>query len=167
MEKGRSRPSRATEVPPGAFPWQNDRMSATPRLLALACFVVGCSKTGDAAREPATSSDAAASTPLTTAPTVEPPVSTGGGPVAPIALHHDNSDASTKGEKPSAAKCTTDADCRMISSYCQATPCTCYVLGKNEPERKCTSDRPVNCLVDPCQKKHAKCKAGACTMVGE
>lgn len=151
-------------MPEGRFLWQNDLMSARPRLLVLACLVVGCTKTGEAAREPATSSDA--STPPL-APTVETPVATGGGPIAPIALHHDNSDASTKGAKPSTAKCTTDADCRLQSSYCQATPCTCIVLAKNDPDNKCTSDRPVNCLVDPCMKKHARCKAGACVMVSE
>ena len=133
--------------------------------LLVASSAFGCSKTGgDVAREPTAASDG--SSPAATAP-MEAPVSTGGGPVAPITLHHDNTDASVKAEKPSAAKCTTDADCRLQSSYCQATPCVCLVHAKNDPEQKCTSDRPVNCLVDPCGKKRAKCKGGACGMVSE
>lgn len=133
-------------------------------LVAAALLGVGCTKTGDAAREPTAASDA--SSPAATAP-MEAPISTGGGPVAPIAIRHDNADASVKAEKPSAAKCGTDGDCRLQSSYCQTTPCTCIVHAKGEPDTKCTSDRPVSCFVDPCMKKQAKCKGGVCTLFSE
>ena len=134
-------------------------------MVFVVVLAAACTKTGDTAREPTASNDAAS--PVTTTTSEAPPGATGGGAVAPIAIHHDNTDASVKAEKPSTAKCTTDADCRLISSYCQATPCTCYVAARNEPDRKCTSDRPTHCIVDPCMKKHAKCKAGACAIVGE
>ena len=139
-------------------------MRFSPSCLVVAFVVLGCSKTGDAVREPTAASDAAS--PTVTAP-MEAPVSTGGGPVAPIAIRHDNADAAVRAEKPSAAKCATDGDCRLQSSYCQATPCTCIVHAKNEPDTKCTSDRNVSCFVDPCLKKQAKCKGGACTMFSE
>lgn len=61
----------------------------------------------------------------------------------------------------SAAACTTDADCKLHSSYCQETPCSCLALGKDAATPTCAKPA-VNCFVDPCMKRIARCKAGVC-----
>lgn len=61
------------------------------------------------------------------------------------------------------AACATDADCRTYSSYCPEMPCGCLALASSAADPRCT--RPaVNCFVDPCRKKIARCKAGACVL---
>ncbi len=61
-----------------------------------------------------------------------------------------------------AGNCTTDADCRLWPSYCDESPCACFVLGKGEAEKKCK--RNVTCFVDPCMRKKVHCESGSCTL---
>jgi len=67
----------------------------------------------------------------------------------------------TAGCVPIAPKpeCTTDADCRLFSDYCEG--CNCVALGAGEPEPKCTGNI-VQCLIDPCQGAQARCELGSC-----
>jgi len=57
--------------------------------------------------------------------------------------------------------CETDADCRTFSNYCGG--CACDALLESEAEPKCAS-RPVNCIVDPCRGRVARCLEGACVL---
>src|SRR5690349_13677031 len=96
--------------------------SALGTVIVVALCAAACTKTGDAVREPTTTTD---SSPTAATTTGAPVANTAaGGPVAPITLHHDNADASTKASSPTKeGKCAADADCRMQSSYCQEAPC--------------------------------------------
>jgi hypothetical protein len=61
---------------------------------------------------------------------------------------------------PAAPKCSTDADCRLYSSYCDG--CECRALDRTAADPTC-GGATVQCLIDPCQRKRAVCAAGACT----
>lgn len=63
-------------------------------------------------------------------------------------------------EKP---ECTTDADCRLFSDYCEG--CNCVALGPDESEPKC-GGTIVQCLVDPCHNLEASCQYGSCVAAG-
>jgi hypothetical protein len=62
------------------------------------------------------------------------------------------------------ARCTKDADCSLMSSYCSDLPCAClpYVTSAGAP--KCNQPNAVKCLVDPCQRKSAACQDGKCVV---
>ncbi len=64
---------------------------------------------------------------------------------------------------PVGAKCKLDSECELYSSYCSDAPCMCFAIAKGGGQPKCKTDRPVNCLVDPCGQKVAKCKDGTCS----
>lgn len=67
-------------------------------------------------------------------------------------------------EAPPAAAapgCKTDADCRTFSNYCGG--CGCDALAASAPDPKC-AERPVNCVMNPCQDKVARCLEGACVL---
>ncbi|MFO0724237.1 MAG: hypothetical protein U1E65_10670 [Myxococcota bacterium] len=70
-------------------------------------------------------------------------------------------------EKPTAAKvaakCTADADCKAVASYCHG--CACLALGASDEAPAC-DEPPVNCLVAPCQGRKAICKEGVCAVIG-
>lgn len=57
--------------------------------------------------------------------------------------------------------CREDADCVTFSNYCGG--CRCDALVRNTKPEKCPT-RPVNCLVDPCMGKGARCQAGQCVV---
>jgi hypothetical protein len=56
----------------------------------------------------------------------------------------------------SQATCSTPADCRTFSNYCDG--CTCDVLGTAAADPTCPG-RVVNCLIDPCADKQPSCGA--------
>jgi hypothetical protein len=60
---------------------------------------------------------------------------------------------------PAAAACATDADCRVVSDYCEG--CACRALASSEADPTCKGTL-VQCFVDPCQGQRAVCKSGAC-----
>jgi hypothetical protein len=62
---------------------------------------------------------------------------------------------------PSAPRCSTDADCRLYSDYCDG--CACRALDRAAVDPKC-GGTIVQCLVDPCRGKQAVCAAAACTL---
>jgi hypothetical protein len=64
------------------------------------------------------------------------------------------------GEPPPPEQCTTDADCRLFSSYCNA--CECFALLSSQPDPLCGGD-VVQCFSDPCQETVAVCLSGQCT----
>jgi hypothetical protein len=55
---------------------------------------------------------------------------------------------------PPAGACTTDADCRAVSNYCDG--CACNALSTTDPDPVC-SGTIVNCFVDPCFNHTAVC----------
>lgn len=63
-----------------------------------------------------------------------------------------------------AAGCTTDADCRTFSNYCDG--CACAALSSGESDPTC-SGTTVACFADPCMNMDAVCDTatGACTLV--
>ncbi|MDQ3369553.1 MAG: hypothetical protein M3680_29345, partial [Myxococcota bacterium] len=61
-----------------------------------------------------------------------------------------------------AARCKTDADCRVHSSYCEG--CTCLALGVGQSAPACKGT-VVNCFVDPCRGKATVCRSGSCDLV--
>jgi hypothetical protein len=69
--------------------------------------------------------------------------------------------SSSSSTPPPAPRCTTDADCRLYSDYCDG--CACRALDRAAADPKCGGTM-VQCLVDPCQGKHAACTGGACTL---
>ncbi|MCB9555162.1 MAG: hypothetical protein H6707_03590 [Deltaproteobacteria bacterium] len=58
-----------------------------------------------------------------------------------------------------APECTTDADCKLFSNYCGG--CNCDALKASDPFPSCPNP-PVNCFVDPCMQKVAKCNSKRC-----
>ncbi len=56
--------------------------------------------------------------------------------------------------------CTVDADCRLVSNYCEG--CNCLALTRDDQDPACGSGKMVACLVDPCQTKRAVCATGTC-----
>lgn len=65
-------------------------------------------------------------------------------------------------EAPSAGNCTTDADCRTFSNYCDG--CSCNALGVTDPNPVCKGTT-VSCFADPCMGKTATCVAGTCSLL--
>lgn len=61
----------------------------------------------------------------------------------------------------STGACQTNADCRAQADYC--TGCDCVALGPGEVVRECAGPG-VNCLVEPCGSKTARCVSGKCAM---
>lgn len=115
-----------------------DRISATASaVLALTLLTLGCS---------------------------EPKVSTSDDAKSEPARADPGTTASVASTAAPAAACTSDADCRTWSSYCQEAPCACRVLGKSEAEPACAG-APVSCFADPCMKKAAACQSGRCELV--
>lgn len=49
--------------------------------------------------------------------------------------------------------CNTDADCKLSDNYCGG--CACDALGPGQTPTTCSN--PVNCFVQPCMNKVAKC----------
>lgn len=59
-----------------------------------------------------------------------------------------------------AGKCSTDADCRIVSDYCGG--CFCDALSKSQPDPSCVST--VKCAMDPCTGHSASCVGGFCQL---
>lgn len=57
-------------------------------------------------------------------------------------------------------ECTTDADCRVVASYCGG--CNCLPLGPGESAPICDKGDVVACFVDPCLHHEARCLEGQC-----
>lgn len=106
----------------------------------LVLVVVGCSKSPPAERPRDV--------------TVAPVDASAGQPLPPVP-------ASASSAAP--GSCAVDADCVLASSYCKDAPCVCMALPKGAPKPTCTSGS-VTCFVDPCMKKGARCRAGACVV---
>ncbi len=85
---------------------------------------------------------------------------------APPASASAPAQASAPAPAPASSSCTSDADCRLFSSYCAEAPCACRVLAARESDPRCLGDAAskVRCLVDPCQYKAAHCQGGACVL---
>jgi hypothetical protein len=64
---------------------------------------------------------------------------------------------------PLLPECTSDADCRLFSNYCDG--CECLALSKSEPSPICEGN-VVACFVDPCRASEARCEAGQCVVGG-
>lgn len=60
---------------------------------------------------------------------------------------------------PDRGACQTDADCRLVSVYCDG--CECHAVGAAEPDPVCRGQE-TQCLVDPCAKRKALCLGGVC-----
>lgn len=60
------------------------------------------------------------------------------------------------------AECRSAPDCRLHSDYCGG--CSCLALASDAPEPEC--QRPVQCLIDPCQGRRAACESGRCVAIG-
>lgn len=60
---------------------------------------------------------------------------------------------------PATPACASDADCRLVSDYCEG--CTCRVLAAGQADPTCKGTL-VQCFVDPCRGQRAACQAGAC-----
>ena len=61
----------------------------------------------------------------------------------------------------SAGTCETDADCRVVASYCES--CACLALSATDREPVCKQS-PVRCLVNPCFRQRAYCDRGTCRL---
>jgi hypothetical protein len=61
------------------------------------------------------------------------------------------------------AGCTSDADCRTFSNYCDG--CSCNALSSTTLDPLCASTQ-VSCFADPCMNLEARCDVatGACTL---
>lgn len=59
--------------------------------------------------------------------------------------------------------CTSDAQCRTFSNYCDG--CSCQALSDGQPDPLCAGT-PVECFADPCMGKTAVCDLalGACVL---
>ena len=64
-------------------------------------------------------------------------------------------------EPPSTWACNSDADCQISADYC--TGCDCRALGPGGTVSTCPSGG-VQCLMDPCASKVARCSAGQCVV---
>jgi hypothetical protein len=66
--------------------------------------------------------------------------------------------------EPTGGGCTTDADCRTFSNYCDG--CACDALGTGDADPVC-GGTTVSCFADPCMNVEARCDTatGACTLV--
>ncbi len=62
---------------------------------------------------------------------------------------------------PVSAQCVTDADCRLLSDYCDG--CACRALTKTDADPVCKG-KVVPCFADPCQRKVAVCQTGTCVV---
>jgi hypothetical protein len=62
------------------------------------------------------------------------------------------------------SECTSDADCRLFSNYCDG--CACLALSVGEQDPVCKGSL-VACFVDPCVHAEAQCVAGQCVLGGE
>lgn len=60
--------------------------------------------------------------------------------------------------------CTSDADCRTFSNYCDG--CSCEALSTTGSDPVCSGTQ-VQCFADPCMNLEARCDTttGACTLV--
>jgi hypothetical protein len=58
-------------------------------------------------------------------------------------------------------QCSSDADCRTFSDYCEG--CNCRALAQTDPDPKC-SGTLVQCFVDPCLDREAFCNYGRCAL---
>jgi hypothetical protein len=74
----------------------------------------------------------------------------------------DDKSCSCVPSAPSAGNCTTDADCRTFSNYCDG--CACNALGTTDADPVCTGTT-VACFADPCMGKTAACVAGTCSLL--
>jgi len=63
--------------------------------------------------------------------------------------------------RPPVVQCRVDADCRAFAFMC--TGCDCLALGPNDREPVCEGPG-VQCLVDPCRDKTARCDGGRCAI---
>jgi hypothetical protein len=63
------------------------------------------------------------------------------------------------------SKCRRDADCDKKSLYCAESPCACVAFPAGGPAPACRDPKAqVQCFVDPCLRKVAKCDRGACVI---
>jgi hypothetical protein len=65
--------------------------------------------------------------------------------------------------EPTAGRCRSDADCRTFSDYC--TGCDCRALATTDKDPVCPGPG-VQCFVDPCLNKTARCDSGRCVLGG-
>ena len=80
-------------------------------------------------------------------------------PASPLGL------AAAPGEEPAqkaSRRCTQDSDCALHDYYCDGCNCLSLLVGMKPP--KCNG-QIVQCLVAPCQNKHAACVDGGCVVV--
>ena len=140
-------------------------------ILALAPLQVGCGGDDGTTTTPGTDSssdtkkDDTSTTETTaeTAPDSGTPETSGDAPVdVPLDTEKDAKADALK-DTPSGG-CTSDADCRTFSSYCDGTIlkiCTCYAFLKAAKDPVCDG-KVGTCFVDPCLSKTAWCSAGNC-----
>jgi hypothetical protein len=57
--------------------------------------------------------------------------------------------------------CRSDDDCRTFSNYCGG--CGCEGLLTEDPDPKC-GGKLVNCVMNPCRGKKARCMEGSCVL---
>jgi hypothetical protein len=100
-----------------------------------------------------------------------PPKEAHDGATAPAPSSSSSSPASASALAPASApaSCTTDADCRLFSSYCEEAPCACRALLSRDPSPTCLGNAApkVRCFADPCMKKAAHCQSGACVLTAK
>jgi hypothetical protein len=65
------------------------------------------------------------------------------------------------GSLPVTVRCANDAECRLVSDYCDG--CACRALAHDEADPVCKG-KLVQCFADPCQRKAPACQAGACVV---
>lgn len=63
---------------------------------------------------------------------------------------------------PAGAACSSDADCRLVSDYCEGCACRALATGEADPTLPTCKGTIVQCFVDPCRGQRAVCTAGAC-----
>ncbi len=81
-------------------------------------------------------------------------------PASPLAFLANPGDE--RAAAKAAKKCAKDADCTLHDDYCNGCNCLALLVGTKPP--KCNGTI-VQCLVAPCQGKHAACQNGACVVV--
>ncbi len=62
-------------------------------------------------------------------------------------------------DPPQGSQCTVAGDCQLVDNYCGG--CYCDALPTKSSEPKCNKGM-VQCLIEPCRGKTAKCSSGQC-----
>jgi len=131
------------------------------RTFLLAALLLGCSSESSETT-PTPSFDATTDSAITDTSMMPPDTAPTPDTAKPdTATTPDTAKADTARPDVAAGGCTSAADCKKFSSYCDS--CKCLPLKSTDPPPKCEGSM-VTCFVDPCDGKTADCVGGSCVI---